>query len=281
MRKWRVGFSIGVLLSAVAVVPAVAADMAMPKKAPVIAPAPVARWAGFYIGVHAGYGWGDPDAVVDPGSAPLPTGTITAFAPASSFTLSNRPKGWLGGLQLGYNWQFDRVVAGIEADASFAGLKDSASGDFINLYNRNGDATRTVGTAALETKVDALGTLRGRLGYALAPTLLPYATGGLAWGYVKNTVTVSGSHYDIGGGLPGTLIGSFSNSSTSSDWLLGYSVGGGFDWAIDPRWSLRAEYLYINLSGKTHTSVVPGIASTSTAIDMSIARVALNYKFAP
>jgi outer membrane immunogenic protein len=219
--------------------------------------------------------------VVDSSQAPLPSGTITAFVPGSSFTLSNRPKGWLAGLQFGYNWQFDRVVAGLEADVSFGDLKDTAEGTFINTYNRNGDNARTLGNAALETKVNALGTLRGRLGYAVAPTFLPYVTGGLAWGVVKNTVTVSGTHYDIGGGLPGTVISSFNNSNSSTDWLFGFAVGGGAEWMIAPRWIVRGEYLYINLSGKSHTLVVPGIAASNTDFDAHIARVALNYKFTP
>jgi len=146
----------GVALAAlIAAAPASAADM--PNRGPVYkaAPAPVFNWTGFYFGGHVGYGWGD-----------------TTFAGAND--------GFLGGLQLGYNWQLSRnIVFGIEGDIS---------GTDMN----NGPAI---------SHIDYLGTLRARAGYTWDRTMI-YGTGGLAW----NRSSLLGFHdtdtgYALGAGI--------------------------------------------------------------------------------
>jgi outer membrane immunogenic protein len=149
-----------ILLSGVAVAalfvaaPASAADV--PVRGPVYkaAPAPVFNWTGFYFGGHVGYGWGDT----------LAGGDVDGF---------------LGGVQLGYNWQLSRNwVFGVEADISGTDLNN-----------------------AFPTHVDYLGTLRARIGYTWDRTMF-YGTGGLAW----NRASVAGFHdtdtgYALGAGI--------------------------------------------------------------------------------
>jgi opacity protein-like surface antigen len=256
-----------------------AADLRMPvKAAPVYAP--VYSWAGWYAGVHAGYGWGDPSADFNPATAPLPPGVITLFVPAPPFTLSTEPNGWLGGVQLGYNWQFGQWVVGVEGDFSFTGMNDDASRGYINTYSVGGDVHRTVGAVTLESELQWFGTFRGRFGYAF-DRFLPYVTAGLAVGHVKTSVTNAGRDFDIGGGLPGAPGPAFSSSASFSDTLVGVALGGGLDWAISDRWSLRGEYLYLNFNGKSHAAPIAGVSNVDSDFDAHIGRIALNYRFAP
>jgi outer membrane immunogenic protein len=139
--------SISLLISIAAGVGAAsAADMAV--KAPVYKAPPViiSDWAGFYIGVAGGYGWGS-----------------TSFDPSFAPFDNAKPKGGIFGGYAGYNWQFGAWVAGVEADISGADIK-TTSIDF-------------------NQKTDELGSVRGRLGYTVTPNLLAYGTAGFGWGH--------------------------------------------------------------------------------------------------
>jgi outer membrane immunogenic protein len=133
---------------------------AAPAASPVSA---TTAWNGPYIGLHGGYGWGA-------FKSNIPAGT-TNLDPAGAF----------GGFQGGYNWQFaPSWVIGLESDASWGSIKDSAGADKI--------------------KIDEVGTARGRLGYAVGKTLL-YGTGGLAWAHVDSTTAgglLISDHYLLG-----------------------------------------------------------------------------------
>ncbi len=143
-----------------------AADLAV--KAPVYkAPPPVilSDWAGFYIGVNGGYGWGD-------------------FKNDAGF--SDKPKGGLFGGHAGYNWQYGSVVAGVEVDFDGADIKETKP------------ASIGVGIAAVpgtvSAKFDELATARARLGYLVLPNLLAYGTAGPGWGHSEvDAVTANGA----------------------------------------------------------------------------------------
>jgi hypothetical protein len=95
----------------------------LPRKAPSIAPAPpvALSWTGFYVGAHAGYSWGrwDGDLTFDPG-----TGPIVVFDPSNRKIDAN---GWLAGGQIGFNYQINSFVFGLEADASWTNLKGNGN----------------------------------------------------------------------------------------------------------------------------------------------------------
>jgi outer membrane immunogenic protein len=137
-----------------------AADLAV--KAPAYkAPPPVilSDWAGFYIGVNGGYGWGDstfPAALVNAAGAPL-----------GVFDIAPKQKGGLVGGHAGYNWQYGSVVAGVEVDFDGADIK----------------GTNTAVAPALTLKTDELASARARLGYTFWPNVLAYGTAGAGWGH--------------------------------------------------------------------------------------------------
>jgi outer membrane immunogenic protein len=142
-------------------VPAVAADMParrMPVKAPVVAVAAY-NWSGFYVGVHAGYAWGE----------------LTSSA---NVDVDHEPTGGLFGGQIGYNWQSGQVVFGVEADLAYSTVKGDDSGVVPGPFTFNA-----------ESKMKYLGTVRGRLGLAQDRVLF-YVTGGFAWSKVDATMTV-------------------------------------------------------------------------------------------
>jgi outer membrane immunogenic protein len=171
------------LLSSAAVFAAGAATAAdMPVKAPprpaMVAPA--FSWTGFYIGVNAGYGWGEPD------------GTFAGLVP-NGFDMS----GWLAGGQVGFNYQFpgSGFVIGIEADYQWAGIE--------------GDATVFPAFTVASAELDRFGTVRGRVGFAWDRFMI-YGTGGWAFGahtevtlgfpfFVTGSATLSG--WTAGGGI--------------------------------------------------------------------------------
>ncbi len=157
-------FGIGVIASIAAGVGAAgAADMAV--KAPVYkAPPPVilSDWAGFYIGINGGYGWGD-----------------TSFDGG----LKEKPKGGLFGGHAGYNWQYGPVVAGVEVDFDGADINATAPASVV--------INRIANPGTVTTKFDDLATARARLGYLVLPNLLAYGTAGPGWGHseVSDSVT--------------------------------------------------------------------------------------------
>lgn len=199
-----------------AAAPAFAADIAQPypTKAPVIVAEPAFTWTGFYFGANAGYAWGSGEGAAN--------------------RLGMDPDGWLGGGQIGVNYQFDNnIVLGAEADFQGSGIKDKSLG--------------------YESKLDYFGTVRARLGYAFG-NVLPYVTGGLAWGHneVKDQVL----------GL------------SSSNTAVGWTVGGGVEYAFTDNWTVKAEYLYMDLGEDYYASI--GDKSGLTA---NIVRAGINYKF--
>ncbi|MFA5898946.1 MAG: outer membrane protein [Hyphomicrobium sp.] len=156
---------------------------------------------------------------------------------------SLNPDGWYGGGQIGYNAQFDWLVLGLEADLQGADISDSTtlSGGFSNVT----------------TDIDWFSTLRGRIGVAAGSTLI-YFTGGWAFADLNQTVNTP-------------------TVSMSKDGVeTGYTVGGGVEWAIAPNWSVKTEYLYVDLGEQT-LSGPSGTYTTDT--DFHTARVGLNYRF--
>jgi opacity protein-like surface antigen len=139
-----------------------AADLPL-KAAPL--PAPIYTWTDFYVGLNAGYGLAE-----DPFSQ-----TITSAGLTESSSINSRvtPNGAIAGGQIGYNYQSDHIVVGVEGDFQWSGQRDTA-GCGIECINGAGLAA-TVGFAAQNIKW--FGTARGRLGWADNGWLL-YVTGG-------------------------------------------------------------------------------------------------------
>ena len=162
----------------------------------------------------------------------------------TTVTISSASKAEFAGGTVGYNWQFSSIVAGIEADGAWASLTSSASA---------GGITATA-------KVDALSTVRGRVGVAFDQVLL-YGTGGFAIADTK----LSASAFGVG----------ISDSKT----LAGWTAGAGIEWMFMPHWSLKAEYLYRSFSSQTFfvAQIPPGIPSGT--VNINSGQVGVNYHF--
>jgi outer membrane immunogenic protein len=251
---------------------AIAADLPVYSKAPAVAA--VYDWTGFYIGTNLGYSWGRGST---DGTASGPQTVTSQVAPTTvtpvSGLLSGRAdvNGFIGGGQLGYNWQHAAWVFGLEGDIQFSNERGS------------GNVVCTLGVTACPTftrdyKLDWFGTARGRVGFLPAERILLYATGGLAYG------KFSGSSLFGVAGLNALDFGSWSRLSA------GWTVGGGVEAALGSNWSIKFEYLYMdlgNVGGTTATNIITVNGRTTTALTYvfntrftdSIARVGVNYKF--
>ncbi|MBV8566390.1 MAG: porin family protein [Methylobacteriaceae bacterium] len=242
-------------------VPAVAADLPYRKgpPAPYVPPPPIFTWTGLYVGVNAG-------GIFDESSRGAETNPgILALAPAVPTSYRARDTGFLGGGQIGYNWQMGSIVAGLEAD--FQGTSLSSTSTVV--------APSATGT--FKKTLDWLGTARGRLGYTFTPQFLVYVTGGLAFGDTKLTHTLT----DTTAG--GVLFGGTTLSGTHSTTQTGWTLGGGGEYAFANNWSVKVEYLYFDLGRRSVTAIsaaAPGVVSTVRENEKgSIIRAGLNYKF--
>jgi outer membrane immunogenic protein len=258
----------GIALVSLAVGPAMAADLRTPvyTKAPVMAP--IFSWTGFYIGLNGGYSWGRSNTDF----------TITGV-PAGS--VSQDMNGWLGGGQIGYNWQSGTFVFGLEADIQATGQKGTfnfataTSCPIINIAV----LPCLTGSGGIEQKLPWFGTLRGRLGVTPAPTWLLYVTGGLAYGEVDTNATFTATTTAF---LGGPVISSVSTTASSNTTNVGWVIGAGAEWAISGPWSAKLEYLYMDLGTVTTSFAGPGpftLMTTSSRITDNIVRVGVNYRF--
>ena len=184
---------------------------------------------------------------------------------------------FIGGGQAGYNVQSNNVVYGIELDFDSMNIKAArqVTGTYVTLFPN----TFTVSSSA---STNWLFTTRGRVGWAFGD-VLAYATGGLAVTELKS----SNSFADSLVGFPGPGVGTWSTTATK----LGWTAGGGIEWALSHNWSAKVEYLYVKFGSVTASGLVttgptgiPGLAygnaiNTSVDLTASIARAGINYKF--
>ncbi len=208
--------------------------------APILYPSAYFSWGGLYGGLNVGGGVGNTSFSV---AAPL-----VGAGPSSLFTSTSDPiRGFVGGGQAGYNWQFGPLVVGVEGDLEYGHQQNGVWVYGLQIAN---------GT-------DFTSTLRGRAGYAGIEDWLFYATAG--GGYTHNW-----ANYNLGG------FGGLSQNDFSPVWV----VGAGVETRVSGRWTGRLEYLY--LSGGTETTAfgVPGGTLTvNRNIHDSQIRTGLNYYF--
>ncbi len=197
---------------------ALAADAVVVESPPEVSVVPAFNWTGGYIGGQVGYLWGEGDASGD------------AFG-----TAEIEPDGWLGGIYVGYNYQFtNNVVLGVDADFAWTGADDDGSPIVL------GGAE----VASLDTELEWEGAVRARLGYAV-DRFLPYVAGGVAFGRLH------GEGFD----LLGTSLGDADETNT------GWTLGVGLEYAFTDNVVARAEYRYtdfgdfdVNFEGSEFTT---------------------------
>lgn len=234
----------------IAIVPAAQAADVAAKAAPV--PVATANWSGWYVGGNLGAVW-------QQGST---SGTGyddgTFVTPVSS---TQSQTGFMGGGQIGYNWQNGNALYGVEADIS--GLSGKASG-FQKIINKGG-----AGNTTTTNKIDWVATFRGRLGLAVGNAMAYVTAGGAAAG-VKNQLTIT-----CGGG-----------NCTTQTWTddatrWGLAAGVGVSTLITSNWSLRTEALFVDLGKGTGSN--PHGNANGVAAQFSnqavIGRVGVDYHF--
>jgi outer membrane immunogenic protein len=256
MKSSKLILSAAVTVSAILGVGAAsAADMAVKAKAPVAAIAPPCIWCGFYVGLNAGASWTRNDDV------------YTFFGAGTPIIAAARPEAtsFIGGGQVGYNWQWGQFVLGIEGDIAWRHHTDSA-----NLVPFAGAPNDQVNVTNSQ---NWLGTVRPRAGVAFGNVLL-YGTGGVAFGEVEHSY----QEIRVTTGQARVL----ADTATKTGW----TAGAGVQWAFAPHWSIGAEYLHVDLGGTTlaqGASTVAGLAfsaSQATFTNRSdMVRAKLDWQF--
>ena len=263
-----------VVASVVSLGGAFAADMAPKRytKAPIMVD-PGYDWTGFYAGLNVGYSWGRSNS------------TVALFAPFAAFPdVSHNVDGVLGGIQVGYNWQVDRKwLLGVEADIQATGERGRSSDVLASLRIPLGDRA-LVATLSNERSTDLpwFATFRGRAGALVDPSLLLYATGGLAVGEVKfasqNTVTGQLFGPGVNSTTPlGAPIVAVGAALSERQTRVGWTAGAGLEKKFSKNWSAKLEYLYLDLGSATYFA---GTADeTRVSFHDHILRAGINYQF--
>jgi outer membrane immunogenic protein len=216
-----------------------AADMPIYTKAP-----PIWNWTGFYAGGNIGYSWGQGDSSV----------SFFDSTPALLATVDQTigMNGVIGGGQVGYNWQTGRWVLGLETDFQATGQQGTAT-------FQCGAACGAPTSETVTDKLTWFGSVRGRVGYTVTPTMLLYGTGGLGYGDVVSN-------------------GSGTTSISSSEWKTGWVAGGGIETRISGNWTAKLEYLYYS-DAPARIQLPLSANINSPGVTDSIVRGGVNYFF--
>jgi len=273
---------------------AFAADMPAKARPAPAAICPGCNWNGFYIGANVGGSIGrnstsDSVSVFSPG---VPFGGVFPGVtnPISAVSDNRSPAGAIAGGQIGWNWQTNQLVFGIEGDFDWSGQKDTLSSSNF-LASTIAAAQANVGFAD-EQKIKWLATLRGRLGWA-QDCWLWYITGGVAWAEVESNYALSFI------GVPGGGVTAFNSGAaavSSSTTKTGWTVGAGVETSLaavgmpSSNWSFKLEYLYVDLgsvsnlvtaplAGGTNAQPASATLASNSSIRDHIVRVGLNYRW--
>jgi outer membrane immunogenic protein len=210
-------------------------------------------WRGFYIGGNAGYG-----VARDSSST-----RFIDFAGDPLETFVQSPVGGLIGAQAGYNWQYGRWLVGLEGDLQYA--KQTSASCVNNCIDAH--------SLSVDQSIRWLGTLRSRIGYVPGSSLF-YLTAGLAYAGVGTS--------GLFGQSSNVPLAPYGASATTVGWTL----GGGIETPIAANWSIKAEYLFVDLGNTEHTRATtddgegfPAVVEIDSRIHDHIFRAGLNYKF--
>lgn len=244
----KLSHAVGALVALLAVsMTANAADLQVPLKAPSAVMPALFNWTGFYIGGNLGGAWAHRD-------------WTDIFG--VNFSNGNSNGVFIGGGQVGFNYEFDNFVFGIEGDFDWTGN---------NANNGNGVLVPVLGqTIQVTSNNPWITTLAARFGWAYDRVLF-YGKGGLGW-VGNNGFTVT--NLTTGNSITG------SNSNTATGWL----VGAGIEWAFANNWTVKFEYDYLGRGGRTFTvpagsPFLAGDTFTSSGNNIQMAKVGVNYLF--
>jgi outer membrane immunogenic protein len=246
---------------------AFAADRPVPAYAP--PPPPAYTWSGCYAGASAGSSNGTSTHYTTVGSVLTPGTALPAAAIGANITDSFNLSGFIGGGQLGCNWQWGAWVFGIEGDGSATNKEGQAFE--ATLASIPGLQARANWIS--QTQERWLVTARGRLGLTdfwwFGPRTLVYVTGGGAWAKIDTSEFLSGV--------------SINRSHQESNTRSGWTVGAGYEYALGYGWSVKGEFLYVKFDNYTTFTSGPFtpliVSPREVKLEDYIWRAGLNYKF--
>jgi outer membrane immunogenic protein len=243
-------FRTAILASLVAGTPALGADLVL--KAPPPSGA-VDPWTGFYGGPHAGYGWGQ-KTFID--NFPTPDGEFDGAASV---------KGFVGGLQGGYNKQFNWLVLGIEGDFTWSGVKGT-----FNCF--------PFGDQMCSAQPEWFASVAGRAGIAYGPALF-YVKGGIAWVHDEFTdlATCAGAQPRSRAGITAACGDMFFGQDTRPGWLFGLGV----EYMFATNWSAKLEYNYMDFGGRSvpFSDGANGFFTEEIHQTLNVIKLGVNYHF--
>ncbi|QPF88734.1 outer membrane protein [Bradyrhizobium commune] len=229
-----------------------AADMAV-KAPPPPAVVPYS-WTGCYVGIEGGGSWGRDRAISNGTNNGVANGSAGVLKTAGDIS------GGLVGGTLGCNYQWNQWVFGIEGDGSWSGEKGSSNlvPPFVTTFKE-------------DVSQSYIATIRGRIGFAVVPTVLLYGTAGGAFADLRihefDPTAAAGSAAAIG--------------ATETHSYAGWTAGAGVEWGFYPNWSAKFEYLYMDLGSKGffQTTTTGCCTFQSTHLTDNIVRAGINYRF--
>ena len=231
-----------------------AADVPVYKaRPPMVAPW---SWTGWYVGVHLGGAWGtkewsNPFFPDDP--TPLPFLNDLAL-------VNYGVNGFIGGGQIGFNYQSGWVVWGVEAQASAANIQGSDRCPFFG------------GKVTCRTRVSALGSFAARLGGAVDRAML-YVKGGVAWAHEKHTLA-GADFFFLGKSPTPEFFG-----DDSKHWRWGAMVGAGIEYAFTSSVSAKLEYNYMDFGKRTYNFLIDDVPIDVTVRqNLHLIKVAVNWR---
>lgn len=231
---------------AVSISPIAEASDLPSKRAPALAPIAMSKayeWSGAYIGLNGGQGTSNSDI----------TNIYFDETPSPGDEGTLDMNGGMVGGQIGYNYQTGNIILGLEADLDYTNVKGT------HLFEFGGNPV------SLQGELNSLATVRARFGYAI-DNLLIFATGGFAFGSTNATLTSV---------VPPVI------SASGSKSYAGYALGGGIEYGLTRNWTVKAEYLHVDLGTQSNTYMFTGDiaeAAADTSLRSDIVRVGLNYK---
>jgi outer membrane immunogenic protein len=235
--------TVGIVALVGIVAPASAADMAVKARPPAPVIAPIYDWTGFYIGANGG--WGQSRNCWD---------FVDPFGVAFAEGCNSRSGGVVGG-QIGYRWQANQWVFGVEAQGDWADLSHTR----VSLFDP---------TFSIRTKTDGIGLFTGQIGYAWNQALL----------YVKGGAAVTSNRFSI---LDDLNFGIEVASASSTRW--GGVVGVGFEYGFAPNWSVGLEYDHLFMGDANNTFTAPVLPAAffnnRVSQDVDLVTLRINYRF--
>ena len=195
-------------------------------------PPPVHQWTGFYAGANVGYG-------------------IAGISDNAPLAITSVMTGVIGGVQAGYNYQWDHLVLGIEADIQASAQRVS--------YSRN---LPFIGDLTVGHRIPYFGTARARVGFAFTcGCVMAYGTVGVAYGAYEPFASIGGV----------TLSQRFTKTALAA--------GAGVEWMIAERWSTKLEALYLDTGNIGEGITLPVLGTIHMRVRDAVTRIAVNYHF--